>query len=452
MLRETTRTLAAAENAPALRRLGVGPLAGVLRSLRHRNFRLFFFGQLVSLIGTWMQTVAQSWLIYRLTGSSLLLGTVGFASQFPIFVLSPLGGIVADHFRRHRVVLATQTAMMLQAFVFALLTLTGRIRIWEIMVLATLQGVASAFDIPGRQAFLVEMVGREDLMNAIALNSSMFNAARIVGPAVAGLVVAAIGEGWCFFANGVSFLAVIAGLLMMRLERTSPTEAPGSPWKAVREGFEFARNNAPIRALLLLIGLVSLVAMPYTVLMPIFADRILGGGPGGLGLLMSATGLGALGGALLLAARQEVRGLGRWVAVSAASFGMSLILFAASRSFWLSFALLVPCGFAMMVETASTNTLLQTMTPDRLRGRIMALYSMMFMGLGPFGALLAGALADRIGAPWTVAAGGLACIAGAAVFAGRLPSMRQQAVELLLAQAMAGGEPAEELNVPRQPI
>ncbi len=451
MLKETART-SVAENAFAVRRLRAGPVASVLRSLRHRNFRLFFFGQLISLVGTWMQTVAQSWLIYRLTGSSLLLGTVGFASQFPIFLLAPLGGIVADHFRRHRVVLATQTAMMLQAFAFALLTLTGRIRVWEIMVLATLQGVASAFDIPGRQAFLVEMVGREDLMNAIGLNSSMFNAARIVGPAIAGVVVAAIGEGWCFFANGVSFLAVIAGLLMMRLDATSPVRSPGSPGEAVREGFDFARNNAPIRALLLLIGLISLVAMPYTVLMPIFADRILGAGPGGLGLLMSATGLGALAGALLLAARQEVRGLGRWVAVSAAGFGLSLILFAASRSFWLSFALLVPCGFAMMVETASTNTLLQAMTPDRLRGRIMALYSMMFMGLGPFGALLAGALADRIGAPWTVAAGGLACIAGAAVFAGRLPSMRQQAVELLLAQAMAGGEPAEELNVPRQPL
>lgn len=425
-------------------------LPPMLRSLRHRNFRLFFVGQLISLIGTWMQTVAQSWLIYRLTGSSLLLGTVGFASQFPVFLLAPLGGIVADRFPRHRVVITTQTLLMVQAFLFALLTLAGWIRTWEIIVLAAVQGTVNAFDVPGRQAFLIEMVSREDLMNAIALNSSMFNAARIIGPALAGALVAAIGEGWCFFANGVSFLAVLASLLVMRLERVRPSEAAASAWQAVAEGFAFARQAAPIRALLLLIGLVSLVAMPYTVLMPIFADRILGGGASGLGVLMAATGVGALAGALTLAARKGVRGLGRWVATSAAAFGVSLILFAFSRSFWLSFLLLVPTGFTMMVETASTNTLLQAMTPDRLRGRIMALYSMMFMGLAPFGALLAGALADRIGAPWTVASGGFACLLGAGLFARRLPVLREQAVQLFIAQGVAGGEPVEELTVPRR--
>src|SRR5579864_822331 len=279
-----------------------------MRSLRHRNFRLFFSGQLISLIGTWMQNIAQAWLVYRLTGSSLLLGIVGFASQIPVFILAPIGGAVADRHNRHRIVIGTQTASMVLAFILAALTLGGVVQVWHIMVLAALLGVVNAFDIPARQAFIVEMVGKEDLMNAIALNSSMFNGARIIGPAIAGILVASIGEGWCFFANGVSYVAVIVGLLMMRVQRPARRASAASPWAHIIEGFRFVRGTAPIRALLLLLGLVSLVAMPYTILMPIFADKILHGGARGLGVLMGATGLGALVGALLIASRTALKG------------------------------------------------------------------------------------------------------------------------------------------------
>jgi MFS family permease len=420
-----------------------GRLEAMLRSLRHRNFRLFFSGQLVSLVGTWMQSVAQSWLVYRLTGSALLLGAIGFASQFPVFVFAPAGGWVADHRRRHRVIVATQTVSMILAFVLAALTLGGVVRVWQVGLLAALSGVVNAFDIPARQAFVVEMVGREDLPNAIALNSSMFNGARVLGPAVAGILVAAIGEGWCFFVNGVSFLAVIAGLLMMRVGTTERPRPEGSAVGQVLEGFRFAWGTVPIRALLLLLGLVSLVAMPYTVLMPIFADRILHGGPRALGFLMGATGVGALTGALTLAARRSVRGLGRWVAYASGGFGVSLVLFASSRVLLLSAALLVLVGFCMMVQMASSNTLIQAMVPDHLRGRIMSVYSMMFMGMAPFGALLAGALAHRLGAPGTVAAGGVLSLLGALVFWSRLPAMQSDARRLIVAQAMAGGDPAD---------
>jgi MFS family permease len=421
-------------------------LPATLRALRHRNFQLFFSGQLISLIGTWMQSVAQAWLVYRLTGSSFLLGSVGFASQFPVFLVAPLGGIVADHWNRQRVVIGTQTASMILAFILSALTLTRTVQVWHIFVLAALLGVVNAFDIPGRQAFLVDMVGKEDLMNAIALNSSMFNGARIIGPAIAGVLVAKIGEGWCFFANGVSYIAVIIGLSLMRVSPPAYHKAEASPLAHIIEGFRFVRCTAPIRAILLLLGLVSLVAMPYTVLMPIFADRILHGGARALGLLMGATGVGALLGALTLAAKTGVRGLGRWVAFACAGFGVSLILFAFSRNLRLSILLLLPVGFCMMLQMSSSNTLIQVMVPDYLRGRVMALYSMMFMGMAPFGALFAGALADRLGAPVTVAMGAVATIGGAALFGARLPNFRVEARRLILAQGMTGGNPPEEMT------
>ncbi len=418
-----------------------------LRALRHRNFQLFFGGQMISLTGTWMQNIAQDWLVYRLTGSSLLLGIVAFMNLIPVLILAPVAGIVADRLNRHRIVILTQTLAMLLGLTLAILTLSGLIRIWEIMVLTTMLGIVIAFDIPARQSFLMDMVGREDLFNAIALNSSMFNAARIVGPAFAGLLVAWIGEGWCFFANGVSYLAVIAGLLMMRLPTQVSHLPTGSVLEHMVEGFQFARRTAPVRSLLLLVGMVSLVAMPYTVLMPIFAASILQGGPRGLGLLMGATGIGALLGSLTLASKRDVRGLGRWVWVAAVAFGSSLIAFAISRSFWISFALLVPVGFGMMVQMGAVNTLLQVMTPDRLRGRVMALYSMMFIGMAPIGALLGGAIASKIGAPWTVAIGGASCLAGGIVFARRLPAMRGEARELIQAQGMLIGEPAAPFSL-----
>jgi len=432
------------------------------RALRHRNFQLFFGGQLISLTGTWMQTVAQSWLVYKLTGSGLLLGSVGFASQIPVFLFAPLGGITADRSNRQRVVIGTQTASMILAFILAALTLTHRVTVPEIFVLAALLGVVNAFDIPGRQAFLVDMVGKEDLMNAIALNSSMFNGARVVGPAVAGVLVARLGEGWCFFANGVSYIAVIAGLMMMNVHAPARASAHTSPMEHVIEGFQFVRNTAPIRALLLLLGIVSVTGMPYVVLMPIFADRILhkGGqelasligahdlGAVRLGILMGAAGIGALLGALTLAMRTGVKGLGTWVSVCCAGFGISLILFAFSTSFWVSVLMLLPVGYFIMLQMASSNTLIQAMVPDALRGRTMAVYSMMFMGLAPVGALLGGALSDRLGAPWTVAIGGLAAVFGAWWFSIQLPKVRAEARQLIIAQAMAGGQPAEGMSTP----
>ncbi len=424
-----------------------GKMGQAIRSLRHRNFQLFFSGQLISLVGTWMQSVAQSWLVYRLTGSSLLLGLVGFASQFPVFLVAPIGGTIVDRHNRHRLVIATQVVSMVLAFILAWLTLSGRVQVWHIFVLAALLGVVNAFDIPGRQAFLVDMVGRDDLMNAIALNSSMFNGARIIGPAVAGIMVAAVGEGWCFFANAVSYLAVIAGLLMMKVRIYEPPARSASTLENIVEGFQYVRQTGPIRALLLLLGLVSLVGMPYAVLMPIFADRILHVGATGLGLLMGATGLGALLGALMLAAKQSLRGLGKWVAVCAVGFGVSLVAFAFSSTMWLSLVLLMPVGFTMMVEMASSNTLIQSMVPDHLRGRVMAVYSMMFMGMAPFGSFFAGALADRVGAALTVAIGGVACIAGSALFAARLPGWRAEARQLIIAQGVAGGDPAQEMTI-----
>jgi len=419
----------------------------MVRALRHRNFQLFFGGQLISLIGTWMDNMAEAWLVYRLTGSSLLLGTVAFCGQFPVFLLAPIGGMAADRFNRRYIVIATQLSSMVLAGFLAGLTLTHRITVWEILLLDTLQGVVNAFDIPARQAFLVEMVGREDLMNAIALNSSMFNGARILGPSMAGILVATIGEGWCFFTNAVSYIAVIAGLLLMNVQHVPRAATKATPFENILEGFRFVRRTGPIWAIMLLIGVVSLVAVPYSVLMPIFADRILHGGARALGILMSAAGVGALLGALTLATRSGVRGLGRWIAYSAAGFGLSLILFSLSRWFWLSVALLVPVGYGVMLQMSSSNTLIQAMVPDDLRGRAMAVYTMMFMGMAPMGSLLAGGMAARIGAPWTVAIGGVVAIIGAAVFSRHLPKVRVEARELLIAQGMLAAEPAEPIAV-----
>ncbi|HEY4837022.1 MAG TPA: MFS transporter, partial [Candidatus Acidoferrales bacterium] len=403
--------LEAAETSPPIGGMPAraGRLPVTLRALRHRNFQLFFGGQLISLVGTWMQSVAQGWLVYRLTGSSLLLGVVAFASQIPIFLLSPVGGTVADRYNRHRVVIATQTTSMVLAAILATLTLGHWITVWELIVLASSLGVVNAFDIPARQSFLVEMVGREDLMNAIALNSSMFNGARVVGPAIAGILVASIGEGWCFFANAVSFIAVIAGLLLMKIAPRKKEPHAGMAAHIV-EGFQFAQRTTPVRNLLYLVGLISLAGVPYTVLMPIFADRILHGGAWVYGILMGAAGVGAVLGALTLASRTGVRGLGRIAAFTAAGFGASLVIFAFSRNFIFSLIILVPTGFTLMTQMACANTLIQAMVPDRLRGRMMALYSMMFMGMSPLGGLFSGLLADWIGAPWTVAIGGIACV------------------------------------------
>jgi MFS family permease len=427
-------------------------MADLVRALRHRNYRLFFAGQLTSLTGTWMQSVAQSWLVYRLTDSPAQLGAIGFASQIPVFLLAPLGGAVADRYARRDVLIVTQVAAMILAFALAALTLSGRVEVWHVYLLAAITGVVTAFDMPTRQSFVVDMVGREDLVNAIALNSSIFNGARTLGPAVAGVLVGVIGEGWCFFLNGVSFLAVIAGLLLMRIDRPAPAPVEGSAVARIREGFAYVAATMPIRSLLVLLGMLSLVGMPYTVLMPIFADDILGGGATGLGVLMGASGLGALAGALLLAARTGLRGLSSWVAAAAFGFGLALVLFSLSTRFWLSVVLLLPIGLFNIVAMASSNTLIQSMVPDHLRGRVMAVYSMMFMGMAPLGALGAGTVAGRLGAPATVAIGGVACMIGAGLFYVRLSTLKVHARRLILAQQAAGGEPSQGTTGQQSPL
>lgn len=402
-------------------------LKPILRALRHRNYRLFFAGQLISLIGSWMQMVAQPWLVYRLTGSALLLGSVGFVSQIPVFLLAFVGGSVADRYSRHRVVIATQTASMVLAFILSVLTLTGMVQIWHIFVLSALLGVVNAFDMPGRQAFIVELVEKPDLMNAIALNSSIFNGARVVGPAAAGLLIASIGEGWCFFFNGVSYVAVIVCLLCMSLKPREIPDSGSSSRSDILDGFRYVQSTKPIRAVILLMGLVSIAGMPQSVLMPVFADQILHGGARGLGILMGATGLGALAGAVFLAARSGTRGLGSVIAYASAGFGASLVLFSISRWFWLSVLLLLPSGFCFMVQMASSNTLVQTIVPDRLRGRVMAVHVMTFIGLSPFGSIIAGFVAEHVGAPLALTLGGIVCMGGSLLFRLRLPILQPAA-------------------------
>jgi MFS family permease len=390
------------------------------RALRHRNFQLFFGGQLVSLIGTWMQSTAQLWLIYRLTNSAALLGVFGFASQIPVLFLASLGGYVGDRYNRHRGVIWTQTAAMVLAFVLAALTLSGVIRVWEIVLIGFFAGVVNAFDVPIRQAFLVQMVGREDLPNAIALNSSIFNGARVVGPAIAGFAIGWLGEGWCFFLNGVSFLAVIAALMMMRIAKVEQRHGEGSPLQKFIQGFRFAMGDRTIRPALLLVSLMSMFGLQYTVFMPIFARDVLHGGPKMLGVLMTAAGVGAVIGALHFASRTDEKGLVEWIAITASTCSLGLIFFSQSRVFWLSAAMLLAAGFSATSQLAATNTIVQVRVPDELRSRIMAVYATMFMGVQPLGALVAGGVAKRFGAPRTLGVFGVICLCGAVVFASRV--------------------------------
>jgi MFS family permease len=397
------------------------------RALRYYNFRLFFAGQLISLVGTWMQTVAQSWLVYRLTGSSALLGLVGFSSQIPVFLFSPLGGVAADRHNRHRMIIATQSLSMVLAFILAALTLTGHIRVWHLFVLSAALGIVNAFDIPARQAFFQEMVGRNDLINAIALNSSMFNSARIIGPAIAGLLVSWIGEGWCFFANAVSYIAVIAGLLMMHVTPRVIENSKDSAWQHVLEGARFVISARPIRALLLLVAFVSFAGLQYSVLMPIFADKIFHSGAHGLGVLLGINGAGALCGALVMAAKRGLKGLSAWIAIAAIIFSISVTGFGMAPNFWSAAALLYVVGFATMIQFGSTNTLIQMMAPDRLRGRAISAYSMMYMGTTPIGSMAAGLAAEHIGARVTISAGGMFCLLASIVYASRLSEIRSEA-------------------------
>ena len=416
------------------------------RSLRHRNYRLYLTGQLVSVCGTWMQQVALSWLVYRLTGSATLLGLVGFASQVPVLALGAVGGVISDRYSPHRVALWTQSSAFLQAVVLSTLALTGWIQPAHILILGAISGIINAFDMPARQALVYQLVNAEDLPNAVALNSSMINAARIVGPGLAGIVIAKLGEGACFSINALSYLAVIIALLTMRITtiRTIPAKET-SIVDALREGLRYAVATTPIRDLLVLLGVVGVMGMPYITLMPVFAADVHRSGADALGIMMGAIGLGALIGALSLARRKSILGLGRVIALSTLSFGVGLLLFTISERFWLSLLFLTFVGMTWMVLIAGSNTVLQTLADDRMRGRVMSLFTMMLVGMAPLGSLLAGWLADHFGAPVVVGAGGTVCALAALVFWRQLPRLRAAAQPILLARGIisdpAGADP-----------
>ena len=404
---------------PLLPELAPSRIPHTFRALRHRNFRLFIGGQIISLVGTWMQNVALSWLVYRLTHSELLLGTAWFCSQIAVFALGPLGGIAADRFPRQKVVIVTQTLSMVQAFVLAALTLSGRVQVWHVLVLAGALGAINAFDMPGRQALVIQMTSKEDLINAISLNSAVFNSARVVGPAIAGLLLAVVGEGTCFLINGISFLAVILCLTAMRIPPAAP-QAHAPMWQHLVDGFRYAGHHSAVRRVLALMGAATLAGMPGLVLMPFFADDIFHRGSRGLGILMGAMGIGAVIGTLTLARRTRLSGLGNVMVFSGLTTGACYLAFAFSPSFYLSLAIMPVIGYSVMRQMASANTTIQTLIPDEYRGRIMALYSMTVVGLGPFGSLAAGALAGRFGARATMAAGGALALAASLVFAWHL--------------------------------
>ncbi len=416
--------------AEAAAEVELGVTSGVShawRALRHRNFRLFFGGQTISLIGTWMTRVATGWLVYRLTGSALLLGTVSFAGQIPTFLLAPFAGVWVDRLDRRQVLVWTQALSMVQSLTLAALTLSGHITIPRLLALSVMQGCINAFDMPGRQSFMVKMVDdRRDLQNAIAINSSMVNMARLIGPSLAGMLIAVSSEGWCFLVDGISYIAVIASLLAMRLHAPVVKRAAGSALSELKAGWTYVTGFLPIRTILLLFAVISLMGMPFVVLMPIFAARVLHGGPHTLGFLTGSMGLGALISALSLAARKHVRGLVRIIPVSAGVFGLGLIGFGLSHSFWLSMLMLMVAGMGMMQGMAASNTVIQTLVSDDKRGRVMSYYTMAFMGMAPFGSLLAGTMADAIGAPMTVIANGSVVLLGAAWFATRLPAVGRE--------------------------
>jgi MFS family permease len=398
----------------------------IIRSFRYRNYRLFFGGQSVSLIGTWIQRIAVPWLVYRLTGSAFLLGVVGFAGLIPTFLLAPLAGVLSDRWNRRHILIATQILAMIQSLLLAFLFFSKSIQVWHIVLLSIFLGCVNALDTPARQSFVVEMVEKkEDLGNAIALNSSMVHSARLLGPSIGGVLIAAMGEGICFLLNGVTYTAVILSLLVMKVAPRKVSSQNAKVLPGLKQGFSYVFGFAPIRSIILLIGLVSLMGMPYAILMPVFAREILHGGSHTLGFLMGASGVGAFIGAIYLASRRSVLGLEKVIPISAALFGIGLITFSLSRLVSLSLGLLVVVGLAMVMQMASSNTILQTIVDDDKRGRVMSFYSMAFMGTAPFGSLLAGGLASSIGAPNTLLIGGISCILGAMVFASKLARLKE---------------------------
>jgi MFS family permease len=396
----------------------------VFRSFQYRNYRLFFSGQGISLIGTWIQRLATPWLVYQISGSAFLLGVVGFVGQLPTFIIAPYAGVMTDRWNKYHILIVTQVAAMIQALILALLFFTGTIQIWHIIILSIFLGCINAFDVPSRQSFVIEMVGKkEDLGNAIALNSTMVNGARLLGPSIAGMLIAFAGEGICFLLNGLSYLFVIVSLLLMNVTPRKTDKKRTGVLKEMKEGFDYAAGFLPVRYIILLLALVSLMGMPITILAPVFTKEVLHGGSHTFGFLMGASGLGALLAALYLASRRSAMGLEKIIPLAAGIFGVGLISFSFSRFFFLSLTLMIITGFGMMLGMASSNTLLQTIVDDDKRGRIMSFYTMAFMGTAPFGSILAGALANVIGTPATILAGGVCCLLGAAIFARKLPEI-----------------------------
>jgi MFS family permease len=397
-----------------------------LRALRHRNFRLFFGGQSISLIGTWMQRIAMAWLVYRLTNSPFLLGVVGFAGQIPTFLLPPFAGVLADRWDKRRMLILTQTLLTIQALTLAFLVLTGTVQVWHLVALSLFFGTVFAFDIPTRQSFFIEMIGEKgDLGNAIALNSSLVTGARLLGPTVGGVLIGLLGEGACFLLNGITYFPIIFALIAMRIPPKESTQRRSRVWEGLKEGFAYVSGFAPILSILLLLALVSVMGMPYMVLMPVFAKKVLQGGPHAFGFLTAAGGLGALLGALYLAARSTIIGLDKRILLAVTLFGSGLIAFSFSRILWLSLIFTLIIGFGQMVQMASSNTIIQTIVDDDKRGRVMSFYAMSFVGMMPFGSLLAGFIASKIGTPATVTIGGIACLIGAGVYAHKLPALRK---------------------------
>jgi MFS family permease len=412
-------------------------LKNTFRSLQYRNYLLFFSGQSISLIGTWTQRIATPWLVYRMTHSPLLLGLVAFAGQLPTFILSPYAGVITDRIDRYKVLLSTQVLAMLQAFILCILFFMHALEVWHIVALGIFLGMINAFDVPARQSLVIKMVdNKQDLGNAIALNSSMVNAARLIGPSVAGVLIAYVGEGYCFLINGISYLFVITTLAFIRIKRDVITLSGKNMIQEFREGFTYTFNHITIRALILLLALVSLVGMPYTILMPVFAGKILHGSSHTFGFLMAATGIGALVGSLYMASRKTVAGLEKLIPAATIIFGCGVIAFSLSRNFYISMFVLLFTGLGMIFQMAASNTIIQTVVDESKRGRVMSFYTMAFMGTAPFGSLLAGWSANLIGAPATLIVGGFLCIAGAIAYLFELPKIRIMLGQIYMQQAL----------------
>ena len=398
----------------------------LVRALGSRNFRLFFFGQAVSLIGTWMQIIAMRWLVYRLTKSELMLGIVGFISDAPLFLLVPFAGVLVDRLKRHRIMVVTQALSALQAAVLAVLVLTDQVAVWHVFALGGLLGIVSAFDITARQAFIVDIIeDRNDLPNAIALNSFIFNGALLIGPAIAGVLIALIGEGPCFALNSLSYLAVLGALFLMKIPEKTFSASQLDFKAAIMEGAAYTLASVPIRSILILVASVSLVAASYTLLMPVFAEDILHGGPRVFGYLMSATGVGALAGAIFLASRSRLKGLAEIIVIAGALYGVGLMALSFSRLLSIALIIALVLGFSLMMQMASSNTIVQSIVDDQKRGRVLSLFVMARRGVESLGSLLFGAIAHWVGTPATLIIGGATCLLAVAAFATKLSALRQ---------------------------